>query len=149
LNHFLKDKRGVSEIVGSLVLILIVSIGGALLYSLSLQSFSSAGSLYGLDTGNREDQARERFLIISVHNTTTVNQVNLTVLNYGEIDVTISAAYIQGTNATYLNGNGISVGVGQLVTIQFISTVPIQSQSTYEILVVSTRGGTNAVFWEA
>ena len=71
------------------------------------------------------------------------------MLNYGEIDVTISAAYIQGTNATYLNGNGISVGVGQLVTIQFISTVPIQSQSTYEILVVSTRGGTNAVFWEA
>ena len=149
MNLFFKDKRGVSEIVGSLVLILIVSIGGALLYSLSLQSFSSASSLYGLDTGNREDQARERFLIISVHNTTTMNQVNLTVLNYGEIEVTLAAAYVQGTNVTYLTGNGNSVGAGQLVTIQFTSTVPIQSQSTYEILVVSTRGGTNAVFWEA
>lgn len=78
-----------------------------------------------------------------------MNQVNLTVLNYGEIEVTIAAAYIQGTNVTYLTGNGNSVGAGQLVTIQFISTVPIQSRSTYEILVVSTRGGTNAVFWEA
>jgi flagellin-like protein len=143
------DRRGVSEIIASLILVLIVTAAGTVAYSMSLSSFSQSSSLFRLQTGQREEQARERFSIISVRNTTMVNQLNLTIFNYGEIEVTIDSAYVEGTKVIDLTGKGVIVGKEQLTTVQFISPVSIQSGVTYEILVVSSRGGKNAVFWKA
>jgi flagellin-like protein len=143
-----RDRRGVSEIIASLILVLIVTAAGTVAYSMSLSSFSQSSSLFQLQTGQREEKARERFSIISVRNTTMV-QLNLTIFNYGEIEVTIDSAYIEGTKVNDLTGKGVIVGKEQLTTVQFISPVSIQSGVTYEILVVSSRGGKNAVFWKA
>ena len=144
-----RDRRGVSEIIASLILVLIVTAAGTVAYSMSLNSFSQSSSLFQLQTGQREEKARERFSIISVRNTTMVNQLNLTIFNYGEIEVTIDSAYVEGTKVIDLTGKGVIVGKEQLTTVQFISPVSIQSGVTYEILVVSSRGGKNAVFWKA
>jgi flagellin-like protein len=143
------DRRGVSEIIASLILVLIVTAAGTVAYSMSLSSFSQSSSLFQLQTGQREEKARERFSIISVRNTTMVNQLNLTIFNYGEIEVTIDSAYVEGTKVIDLTGKGVIVGKEQLTTVQFTSPVSIQSGVTYEILVVSSRGGKNAVFWKA
>jgi len=143
------DRRGVSEIIASLILVLIVTAAGTVAYSMSLNSFSQSSSLFQLQTGQREEQARERFSIIGVRNTTMVNQLNLTIFNYGEIEVTIDSAYVEGTKVIDLIGKGVIVGKEQLTTVQFISPVSIRSGVTYEILVVSSRGGKNAVFWKA
>jgi flagellin-like protein len=143
------DRRGVSEIIASLILVLIVTAAGTVAYSMSLSSFSQSSSLFQLQTGQREEQARERFLIIRVRNTMMVDQLNLTIFNYGEIEVTIDSAYVEGTKVIDLTGKGVIVGKEQLTTVQFISPVSIQSGVTYEILVVSSRGGKNAVFWKA
>ena len=78
-----------------------------------------------------------------------VNQLNLTIFNYGEIEVTIDSAYVKGTKVIDLAGKGVTVGKEQLTTVQFVSPEPIQSGVTYEILVASSRGGKNAVFWKA
>ena len=142
------NRSGVSEIIASLILVLIVTAAGTVAYSMSLSSFSQSSSLFQLQTGQREEKARERFSIISVRNTTMV-QLNLTIFNYGEIEVTIDSAYIEGTKVNDLTGKGVIVGKEQLTTVQFISPVSIQSGVTYEILVVSSRGGKNAVFWKA
>ena len=144
-----RDRRGVSEIIASLILVLIVTAAGTVAYSMSLSSFSQSSSLFQLQTGQREEQARERFLIIRVRNTMMVDQLNLTILNYGELEVTIDSAYVEGTKVVDLTGKGVIVGKEQLTTVQFISPVSIQSGVTYEILVVSSRGGKNAVFWKA
>jgi flagellin-like protein len=144
-----RDRRGVSEIIASLILVLIVTAAGTVAYSMSLSSFSQSSSLFRLQTGQREEQARERFSIIGVRNTTMVNQLNLTIFNYGEIEVTIDSAYVEGTKVIDLIGKGVIVGKEQLTTVQFISPVSIRSGVTYEILVVSSRGGKNAVFWKA
>jgi flagellin-like protein len=144
-----RDRRGVSEIIASLILVLIVTAAGTVAYSMSLNSFSQSSSLFQLQTGQREEQARECFLIIRVRNTTMVDQLNLTIFNYGEIEVTIDSAYVEGTKVIDLTGKGVIVGKEQLTTVQFISPVSIQSGVTYEILVVSSRGGKNAVFWKA
>jgi flagellin-like protein len=149
LHSLFRNKRGVSEIIASLILILIVSAAGVLAYSISLTAFSSSTSDFQLQTGLREEKARERFSIIGVRNTTRVNQLNLTIFNYGEIEVTIDSAYVEGTKVIDLAGKGVIVGKEQLTTVQFISTVSIQSGVTYEILVASSRGGKNAVFWKA
>jgi flagellin-like protein len=148
-NSFVRNKRGVSEIIASVVLILIVSSAGIVAYSYSIGAFSSTTSLFQLDTNMKEKQAQERFAIIAVWSNTS-SQLNLTVLNYGQIDLTIDTVYINWTSvASYLGGRSTTIGKGVLIQISFTSPVTIQSGSTYEIIVVSTRGSKNAVNWKA
>jgi flagellin-like protein len=145
----LQKNKGVSEIIASLILVLIVTSAGVVAYSYSVGAFSSSTSLFQLDTNQKERQAQERFAIIAVWSNTS-SQLNLTVLNYGQIDLTISAVYINWTSvADYLAGNMTTIGKGALVQVSFTSPVTIQSGSTYEIIVVSTRGSKNAINWKA
>jgi len=142
---FLHDKRGVSEIIASLMMVLIVSVAGVALYSYSLDAFSSSGSSFQLQTDQREERARERFSIIAVGR--DGDQLNLTVLNYGKIDLAIDAVYINGTMAS--SGTGITVRTGKLVSIEFTSPVSIDSGQTYDIIAVSERGSKDVVYWKA
>jgi flagellin-like protein len=148
-NSFVRNKRGVSEIIASLILILIVSSVGVMAYSYSIGAFSSSTSIFQLDTSLKERQAQERFAIIAVWSNTT-SQLNLTVLNYGQIDLTIDMVYVNWTSvANYLAGRGATVGKGTLIQVSFISPIPISSGSTYNIVAVSTRGSKNAINWKA
>jgi len=143
------DKRAVSEIVASLIIVLIVSVAGVALYSYSLGAFSSSSSSFQLQTNQREERARERFSIIAVW-WDTVDQLNLTVLNYGKIELAIDAVYINGTPvSSYSSGIGTTVGTEKLISIKFTSPVPIQDGQTYEIIAVSERGSKNVVYWKA
>ena len=149
VHSLFRNKRGVSEIIASLILILIVTSAGVIAYSYSIGAFSSSTSLFQLDTKQKEKQTRERFATIAVWSNTS-NQLNLTVLNYGQIDLTIDTVYVNWTSvASYLGGKGTTIGKGALVQISFTSPVAIQSRSTYEIIVVSTRGSKNAINWKA
>jgi len=141
------NKRGVSEIIASLILILIVTSAGVAAYSYSIGAFSSFTSLFQLDTKQKEKQAQERFAVVAVWNSS--NQLNLTVLNYGQIDLTLDTVYVNWTSvASYLGGRNTTIGKGALSQISFTSPVAIQSGSTYEIIVVSTRGSKNAINWK-
>jgi len=143
------NRHGVSEIIASLILILIVTSAGVIAYSYSIGAFSSSTSLFQLDTNQKEKQAQERFAIIAVWSNPP-NQFNLTVLNYGQTDLTIDTVYINWTSvASYLGGNSTTIGKGALVQVSFTSPVAIQSGSTYEITAVSTRGSKNAINWKA
>ena len=143
------DKRGVSEIVASLIIILIVSVAGAGLYAYSLNAFSSSGSSFQLQISGREERAQERFSIIAVW-WDTVDQLNLTVLNYGKIELAIDAVYIDGTQVSaYTSGKGESVAKGSIVSVNFTSPISILDDQTYEIIAVSERGSRDVVYWKA
>jgi flagellin-like protein len=143
------DKRGVSEIIASLILILIVSVAGVVAYSISLSAFSSSSGSFQLQTIQREERTRERFAIIAVWWNTT-NQLNLTILNYGRIELAVDVVYVDGTPASsYLSGKGVKTGTWNLTNVRFISSVPIQSGQTYGIAAVSERGSKNEIFWKA
>jgi len=146
-----RDRRGVSEIIASLILVLIVTAAGTVAYSMSLSSFSQSSSLFRLQTGQREEKARERFAVIAVSwDATEPNRLNLTVLNYGKTDVTVDAVYVNGTAvAIYLGGKGVKTGALNLVFVGFNLSAPILTGRTYDILVVSERGSRNEIFWEA
>lgn len=148
-NSFVRNKRGVSEIIGSVILILIVSSAGIVAYSYSIGAFSSSTSFFQLDTNLKEQQAQERFAILAVWSNPP-NQLNLTVLNYGQIGLTIATVYVNRTVVTnYSAGLGSTIGTGTLISVNFTSPVSIQSGSTYQILAVSTRGSENAINWMA
>ncbi len=149
LRSFFKDKRGVSEVIASLIMILIVSIVGTALYSYSMDTFSSSWSSFLLQTNKKEEQARERFSIIAVW-WDEGNQLNLTILNYGKIELVIDAVYIDGTAVTiFISGKGETVTRGSIVPVKFNSPITIQDDQTYEIIAVSERGSKNVVYWKA
>jgi len=146
---FFNDKRGVSEVVASLIMILIVSIVGTALYSYSMNTFSSSWSSFLLQTNKREEQARERFSIIAVW-WDNGNQLSLTILNYGKIELAIDAVYIDGTAVTtFISGKGEMVTRGCILSVEFSSPIKIQDGQTYEIIAVSERGSKNVVYWKA
>jgi flagellin-like protein len=149
-NHsFVRNKRGVSEIIASVVLILIVSSAGVVAYSYSIGAFSSSTSIFQLDTNLKEQQAQERFAITAVWSNPP-NQLNLTMFNYGQIGLTVDAVYVNWTPvSTYFAGRRTLFSDGTWIQVAFTSPIAIQSGSIYEIIVVSTRGSTNAIAWRA
>ena len=138
-----------SEIISSVILILVVSSAGVVAYSYSIGAFSSSSSLFQLDTSMKENQAQERFAIIAVWSNPP-NQLNLTVLNYGQIGLAIDIVYINWTSVmNYSAGRRTTIGKEALIQVSFTSPIAIQSASTYEITAVSTRGSKNAITWKA
>jgi len=78
--------------------------------------------------------------------------MNVTVLNYGKIEIVIDAVYIDGTQvptAAHTDGKGETVAKGSLVFVKFTSPVSIVDGQTYEIVAVSERGSRDVVYWEA
>jgi len=147
LRSLFHDKRAVSEIVASLIIVLIVSVAGVALYSYSLGAFSSSSSSFQLQTSQKEEQARERLSIIAIW-WDNVNQLNLTVLNYGKIELAIDAVYIYGTPVSIDEGRGTVIVPGKKVHVKFTLT-GLVSDETYGILAVSERGSKDVVYWKA
>jgi flagellin-like protein len=144
-----RNKRGVSEIIASLILVLIVSAAGVLSYSISLTAFSSSTSNYQLQTDQREAKAQERLEVLSVQLYTSTN-LNLTVLNYGIIDLTVDKVYVNGVAATiYMTGIGVKTAPSIILSVSLVSPVTIYSGQTYDIIVVSERGSKNEISWQA
>ena len=144
-----RNRHAVSEIIASVILILIVSSAGIVAYSYSIGAFSSSTSFFQLDTNLKEQQAQERFAIIAVWSNLPY-QLNLTVFNYGQTDLTIDTIYVNWTTVTtYSAGRRTTIAKGALIGVNFTSPISIQSGSTYEIIAVSTRGSENAINWKA
>jgi archaellum component FlaF (FlaF/FlaG flagellin family) len=148
LKSLFRDTRGVSEVVASLIIMLVVSIAGTIIYSFSIEAFNSSSSAFLLQTKDREEQARERFSIVAVWWDNN-SQLNLTVLNYGKTELTIDAVYIEGKKATINEGKGTVIVRSEMVQIKFTSSVLIQDEKTYEITTVSQRGSKVVVYWKA
>lgn len=149
LHALFRDRRGVSEVIASLILVLIVSVAGVVLYAYSLSALGSSSSYFQLQTSKEEEIARERFSIIAIW-WDTASQLNLTVHNYGKIEIAIDAVYVNGTAvSSFWSGRGTVGGAGELVLVRFTSPIAIQSGQKYEILTVSQRGGKDAVYWKA
>ncbi len=143
--RLLRDKKGLAEIVGSLIIILIVVAAGVVVYSYSTGVIGSSSSNLNLQATTNEQQAQERFEIIRVWSNIK-SQLNLTILNYGQIDLTIWSVFINGTIA---NVKPLTIGVGQLGNVLLTSPLKFQPGSDLSILAVSERGGKTSIVYQA
>lgn len=147
LKRFLQCKRGVSEIIGSLIIILIVTIAGVAVYAYSLNAISVSSSELNQQTQVYSELAQERFEVIRVWNNDL--HFNVTVLNFGKTDFAVDAVYVNSVLVQqYISGRGKTVGVGELVTVEFNSPITFSSGDVLRILVVSERGGRNTVLFQ-
>lgn len=137
--------RGISEIIGSLMILLIISALGTILYNYSLDAMNYQKNVLESDIKIALDKAQVRIKVISTQSNYSANILNLTILNYGVCSVTIDDVYINNTRVqTYLDGQDTTILPMDLGHINFVSPIPIIQGALYDIVIVSLRGVTHA-----
>lgn len=148
MRSILKNKRGVSEIIASLIVILIVSIAGTTLYSYGMNIYNSSWSFSMLQINGRKESTQERLKIINVWRDSG-NQLNLTILNHGKIEIAINAVYIDGKMMTINQGNGTIILIGDKTQLLVTPSFSIQDGRTYLLIAVSERGSKDEIYWKS
>ena len=140
-------RRGISEIIGSLIIVLIVTVAGVAVYGYSLNALTASGDSFNHKTQQYSEQAQERFEVLRVWS--SGQRLNVTLLNYGETDLQVAAVYVNGTAVQqYHSGTGATALKNQLLTVDFNSPIQIPSSASLEILVVSARGGKDTAVYK-
>lgn len=146
---FLK-RRGVSEIISTIILILIVSVSGSLLFVYSSGYFQEQQDTILRENELSVNQAEERFRITAVLWNGVDDALDIAVYNYGQADLAITDIYVDGVRVqTYTSGRNEIILTEKIKRIIFTSPVTITLGESYTINIVSTNGVTNIDNWEA
>ena len=145
----LNGERAVSEVIASLILLLIVSVLGASLYSYTLTVTGYQQNTLQGEVHREAERAQERFRVIAVGWSGSGDLLNLTILNYGKLDIQIDDVYVNSERATDFHaGRGEKTYTSRLRRLSFTSPVSISDGNKYEIVVVSHRGVSHVHSWE-
>jgi archaellum component FlaF (FlaF/FlaG flagellin family) len=127
-----------------------VSVAGSLLFTYSSVLFQRQQ-----DTAIRENklstvQAQELFRFTAVWWNGNDDLLNVTVYNYGKLDIDIIDIYIDGVRVqTYFFGRNELILTEKYLRVAFTSPVTIVAGETYSINVVSSNGVKKIGDWEA
>lgn len=132
----MRKNRGVSEIIASLVLLIIVSTLGVILYSTSLSNMSSQNNYLLSDISDQGKRAQEKFVITSITKIPG-DLLNVTFLNYGFIDIKITDVYVNNTKCNFNQLKPITpTSELNYLIIAYNGALP----KTVNVLIVSERG---------
>jgi flagellin-like protein len=93
-------KRAVSEVISSLILLMIVSVLGTYLYTYTLNSTGFQRNIIEGDIERKSERAQEKFSVTAVWYNNISDLMNLTILNFGRLDIKIAAIYINDERVT-------------------------------------------------
>lgn len=95
----MKARRGVSEILATMIVLMIVSSLGVMLYNISTSNLNSQQSNLISQVNNQEETVKEKFDIISITRMDP-NTVLIYYTNYGDVSPVISAVYFECSGRT-------------------------------------------------
>ncbi len=139
----IKRSRAVSEVIASLIMLLIVSVLGTYLYSYSLTETGVQQNNLEGDIQTEAGRAQERFKVIAC--IYEGNLLNLTVLNYGRLDIKIVDIYLDSNRVALSPGKEIYTSDLGLISFTYPGLVP---DVLYEIVIVSERGVSHVYSWK-
>lgn len=146
----MRRDRALSEVVTSLIFLLIVAVLGGSLYSYTLTVMGPQQNAFQDEIDFEAERAQERFRVISVWWSGSDDVLNLTVLNYGLLDIKISDVYVNGERVTsYQAGRNEEIYTSKLRSVIFTSPVPISQDVQYEIVLVTERGVSHVYNWRS
>ncbi len=146
----LKKGRAVSEVVASLVILIVVSILGTSLYSLSLNVMRSEQENFFLQSRAEAFRAQERLKVVYVGWSGSDDTLNLTVLNHGKIEISLAEVYVNGEKVTsYNDGLGVKIVTSRLAELSFTSPLNVAPDNLYQFVIVSERGVSHVHSWQS
>jgi len=142
-------KRAVSEVISSLILLMIVSVLGTYLYTYTLNSTGFQRNIIEGDIERKSERAQEKFSVTAVWYNNISDLMNLTILNFGRLDIKIAAIYINDERVTdYFSGFETTIVTSDLKSVSFTPPLSISQGALYEIVVVSKRGISHVFYWK-
>jgi len=143
-------RRGVSEIISTIMLILIVSIAGTYLFSYSSTYIQRQSNQFIINNEVTIGTAQERFTVTAVWWGGSGDFLNITVYNFGQNDIEIADIYIDGARvSTYSFGRNTLILTEDLLQIGFTSPITVMGNTEYKITIASGRGESETIYWEA
>ena len=143
-------RRGVSEIISTIIIILIVSVSGSLLFAYSSGFFQEQQDSILRESELTVNKAEERFKISAILWNGVDDDLNIAVFCYGKADLAINDIYVDGIRVqTYTSGRYDIIRTDKIKRIIFTSPVTITLGESYTINIVSSNGVSEIDNWEA
>ena len=143
-------RRGISEIISTIIIILIVSIAGTYLFAYSTTFIQTENDQYLSNNKLELGQTQERFTVSSVWWSGVDDFLNITVYNFGQNDIEVSDVYVNGIRvSSYSYGRDTLILTEELLQVGFTSPVAVIGGLEYKITLVSSRGVTEVIYWSA
>jgi hypothetical protein len=102
------------------------------------------------DLSIKVDQSNERYKIVYVDWNGINDVLNISILNYGDVDVKIVDIYVNGNRInSYLEVFPKDISILKICNISFNSSTGINQNDLYDIVIVSQRGISYEYLWRA
>jgi hypothetical protein len=149
----LERRRAVGEITAALILMMIVSLAGVVLFTASLRTSSAQGEILRTQIKEGGESAQERFTNLHTSIKTLGNNsygLTIWIYNYGKIECNIMNIYVKdpenGNSILKYNVNGLLLKINEIQKINF-NISPSTEFSTFDITIVSERGVKHISKW--
>ena len=127
-------RRGVSEILAVMIVLMVSLIASVSIYNLAITSFNRYADDYSYQVDSAQQRIEERFTVVSIYeNDDTFVEVN--IYNYGNRDLTIDTIYVEGEQYDFTPDN-ILVSAGDIETVELDASAPNSGS-----IVIVTEGG--------
>jgi hypothetical protein len=141
----MKTRKGVSEIVASMIVLVIVSVFGVMLYNISAGMIAGKQNDLFSELKFESEKAQERFEVVGV-DYPGEREIRIWVLNFSknsDSEITISSVYVDDLNAEIQEAGPIILDQSNLKYITI--TIPADRESlvnvnNYQLLIVSEKG---------
>jgi hypothetical protein len=152
----MKSRRGISEMVSVILILVVVSIIGAALYRTTLVTLGSQYTTYAQQANDQTLAAQERFEVVNVQKVDPSN-ILVYLLNYSPdntIDISVSTVYLDESPATWhaatitSNPGLLEKNIVTPIKITGAIGTTFNNGYLYKILIVSQRGTVNAYTWK-
>ena len=144
-----KSKKGVSEVVASLVVLLIVSILGTSIYSVSVTTMQKQRDAIKWTSNIESKKYMEKIRTLYVNWNSTDDELEIYFLNYGNIVINIADIYLNGFRVlNYIEGRNVPVQTSDIDTIKIELPITITTGELYEVIIVTGRGVSHVYNWQ-
>lgn len=145
----MKTRKAVSEIVASLILLIIVSGLGTALYGFTLDVSQNQREQLVSTYQDSSDSLLEKITVVDIWYDQTDDTLNVTLFNYGEIETSIDTIYLNGNPVeTVDSGLDTSILVQKLGNVIFTSPLNINPNDSIEVVVITKRGLSYETTWK-
>ena len=144
----MSERLAISELYASLILLIITSTMGIMLYNYATETTLKYEESF-IDKENQNyKQILERWSIVHVIGDSNNDEIKITVYNYGEFEFEIDEVYVNDVLVTSFNQLGNkTINSFDLKEISIKSPVSLGGGEKYTILIVSKNGVKSNYIW--
>ena len=139
----MQHRRGISELYASVILLIIISSMGTILYSYAIETALNYEENIMHQEEIKSKKLMEKYSIIYIKWNNDTERFKISIFNYGTYDIEIGEIYINNEIVKSNSDNkDIKIESYQIKEISINTTIKIMDNVLYEILVTTKNGST-------